>query len=383
MTLPETPLKTLLVETLRRSGAMTFAEYMALCLYHPEHGYYTRGEERTGIRGDYFTSPDLHPIFARLLARQAAEMWEILGRPAPFTWVEMGPGRGWFARDFLVWARQARPDFLAALRYFALEPSPPHQARLRERLSEVGLAEKVLVRANLEEIEPITGCFFSNELVDAFPVSAVTRAGSRLKEIYVTLEGDALAEKLGPISDPAIAGAVARYANQLEEGQRVEVSLAAVRWMRSVAEKLARGFVVTIDYGHLAERLYTPDRPRGTLMAYRRHVASEDYFAAPGEQDLTAHVNFSALIDTGKEMGLDFTGFTTQERWLMALGEENAFADLYEPGQGEVEKLQARLKLKRLIHPEGMGGIFKVLIQHRGVVTPQLTGLKFSRSHSD
>ena len=97
--LPETPLKTLLVEMLRRSGSMTFAEYMLLCLYHPEHGYYTQGGERTGVRGDYFTSPDLHPIFARLLARQAAEMWEILDRPTSFTWVEMGPGRGWFARD--------------------------------------------------------------------------------------------------------------------------------------------------------------------------------------------------------------------------------------------------------------------------------------------
>jgi SAM-dependent MidA family methyltransferase len=379
--LPETPLKTLIVETLRRSGPMTFAEYMALCLYHPEHGYYTRGEERTGVRGDYFTSPDLHPIFARLLARQAVEMWETLGRPAPFTWVEMGPGRGWFARDFLGWVRQARPDFSTALHYFAIEPSPLQQTRLRERLSESGLAESVRIHANLEEIEPITGCFFSNELVDAFPVSVVTRAGGRLKEIYVALEGDALSEKLGPISDPAIAAAVARYANRLEEGHRVEVSLAADRWMRSVAEKLTRGFVLTIDYGDLAERLYTPDRPRGTLMAYRRHVASEDYYAAPGEQDLTAHVNFSALIDAGKESGLDFAGFTTQERLLMALGEENAFADLYDPGQSEVEKLQARLKLKRLIHPEGMGGIFKVLVQQRAAGGSPLTGLKFSRGH--
>ncbi len=370
----------MLVETLRRSGKMTFAQYMALCLYHPEHGYYTKGGERTGVRGDYFTSSDLHPIFARLLARQAAEMWEVLGRPTPFTWVEMGPGRGWFARDFLRWALKARPDFSAELRYVALEPAPLQQAQLRERLGEGGLADKVQIYSNLEEIEPITGCFFSNELADAFPVSVVTRAGGRLKEIYVTLEGDALAERLGPISDPAIAAVVARYANQLEEGHRVEVGLAALRWMRSVAEKLAWGFVVTIDYGNLAERLYTPDRPQGTLMAYRRHVASEDYSTAPGEQDLTAHVNFSALIDAGRDAGLEFTGFTTQERLLMALGEESAFADLYEPGQTEIERLQARLKLKRLIHPEGMGGIFKVLIQHRGVTAPRLTGLKFSRS---
>jgi SAM-dependent MidA family methyltransferase len=149
--------------------------------------------------------------------------------------------------------------------------------------------------------------------------------------------------------------------------------------MRSVAEKLLRGFVITIDYGDVAERLYTPDRPGGTLMTYREHVASEDVYGAPGEQDLTAHVNFSALIDAGKEAGLEFTGFTTQERFLLALGEGNAFADLDQAGQSETEKLQARLKLKRLIHPEGMGTIFKVLLQHRGVRAPRLTGLKFQR----
>ncbi len=198
-----------------------------------------------------------------------------------------------------------------------------------------------------------------------------------------------LGEKLGPISDPAIAAAVALYANGLEEGDRVEVNLAAVRWIRTVAEKLARGFVLTIDYGELAERLYTADRPRGTLMAYHGRVASEDFFSTPGEQDLTAHVNFSALIDAGKEAGLRFTGLTTQERFLMALGEANEFADLYDPGQTEAEQLQARLKLKRLIFPgepggpggpggrEGMGNVFKVLVQHRGIEVPKLTGLKY------
>lgn len=376
--MPQKPFKTLLLETLRRSGALTFEQYMALCLYHPEHGYYMQRRERTGVRGDYFTSPDLHPIFARVVARQAAEIWQLLDRPNRFAWIEMGPGRGWFARDFLRWAESARADFFAALDYVAIEPAPKQRALLGERLAADNLASKVRVLANLEELEPVTGCFFSNELVDAFPVSVVTRAGGRLNEIYVAAEGETWRETLGPISDPALA-AVARYANELEEGCRVEVNLQALRWIRSVAEKLARGFVITIDYGDIAEGLYTRDRPRGTLMAYRGHVASEDFYSAPGEQDLTAHVNFSALIDAGKEAGLEFTGFTTQERFLMALGEENEFADLYDPGQSEAERFQARLKLKRLIHPEGMGNIFKVLIQHRGVTAPRLTGLKLVR----
>lgn len=374
-----TLLKTFLLETLHRSGPVTFERYMSLCLYHPEFGYYMQARERTGVARDYFTSPDLHPIFARLLARQAMQMWEILGRPAPFRWVEMGPGRGWFVRDSLRWLRNAQPELFATLDYVAVEPGPQQRLRLGERLAEDGLESKVQLLASLEELAPCTGCFFSNELVDSFPVSVVTRAGGELKEIYVAAEGETLCERLGPISNSNIAAAIAPYTSGLEEGQRVEVNLRAVQWIRSVAQKLTRGFVITIDYGDLAQRLYTPVRPRGTLMTYRGHVASEDFFRAPGEQDLTAHVNFSALIDAGKEVGLEFTGFTTQERFLLALGEENAFADLYDPGQSELERLQARLKLKRLIHPEGMGTIFKVLIQHRGIVAPQLTGLKYQR----
>ena len=375
----QTPLKSLLLETLHRSGPLTFERYMSLCLYHPEHGYYLQARERTGVAGDYFTSPDLHPIFARLLARQAMEMWEILGRPAPFTWVEMGPGRGWFVRDFLRWLRTAQPDLFATLDYVAVEPGPRQRLHLGARLAEDGLEAKVQLRSSLEELEPRTGCFFSNELVDSFPVAVVTRARGELKEIYVAAEGETFREQLGPLRDAKVAAALARYASRLAEGQRVEVNLRAVEWIRLVAEKLARGFVVTIDYGDLAEHLYTSDRPRGTLMTYRGHAASEDFYRAPGEQDLTAHVNFSALRDAGKEAGLGFTGFTTQERFLLALGEENEFADLYDPGESERERLQARLKLKRLIHPEGMGTIFKVLIQHRGIAAPRLTGLKFQK----
>ncbi len=374
-----TPLKLLLINLLHRSGPITFERYMELCLYHPEHGYYMQGRERTGVRGDYFTSSDLHPIFARLIGRQAVEMWTILGRPSPFTWVEMGPGRGYFAKDFVVWVKRQQPEFFAALDYVAVEPGARQGARLRERCSEAKISGKVRIVSSLEQVPPVGGCFFSNELVDAFPVSVVTRTGGRLKEIYVAAKGDKLHERDGPLTSTALAAAVARYAHGLEEGHRVETSLRAAEWIRAVAQKLVRGFVVTVDYGDLADRLYTPDRPRGTLLAYRGHTATGDFYSAPGECDLTAHVNFSGLIDAGNDAGLELTGFTTQERFLLALGEETQFSDLYDPGQGESEQLQARLKLKRLINPEGMGNIFKVLIQHRRVDSPGLTGLKFQR----
>jgi SAM-dependent MidA family methyltransferase len=378
--LSETTLKEIILGTLRRTGPMTFERYMALCLYHPQFGYYTCGRERTGVAGDYFTSSDLHPVFARLLARQGAEMWDLVGCPPGWAWVEMGAGRGLFAGDFLIWIKKSMPEFFEALSYIALEPGAPQRERIQSRLAGLGLEGKVRLLANLEEMAPITGCFFSNELVDAFPVSVVTRVGGRLKEIYVTAEGDELHEKPGPISDPAIAAYVARYANQLEEGHRVEVNRRALDWIRAVAAKLTTGFVITIDYGNRFDQLYTVDRPRGTLLAYRGHTTSEDFFSAPGECDLTSHVNFSALIDAGGAAGLGLAGFTTQERFLMALGEGNEFAELYDSGQTELEKLQARLKLKRLISPAGMGNIFRVLIQRSGEAGGELTGLKYARA---
>lgn len=358
---------------------MTFERYMALCLYHPEFGYYTQGRERTGIAGDYFTSPDLHPVFARLVARQAAEMWNAMGQPEPFTWVEMGPGRGLFASDFLSWSAEALPEFAAALEYIAIEPGSQQRQRIESRLTAAGVGGKVRLLANLEELSPVAGCFFSNELVDAFPVSVVTRTGGHLKEIYVVAEGDDLREKPGRISDTSVAAYVAKYAHQLEEGHRVEVNRQAVDWIRAVAGKLTRGFVLTIDYGDMANRLFTPDRPRGTLLAYHGHTAAEDFYTSPGEVDLTSHVNFTALIDAGRKDGLEFAGFTTQEKFLLALGEANQFADVYDAGQSELQMLNVRLKLKRLISPEGMGNIFKVLVQQRGVPHAGLTGWKFDR----
>jgi len=371
----------ILLDLIRRAGSLSFERYMELCLYHPEHGYYMQGGERTGMRGDYFTSPDLHPVFARLIARQAGEMWERLGRPPRFTWVEMGPGRGYFSHDFLAGAKHQNPAFYDAIEYIAVEPSERQRAHLRERIAAADFAPNIRIVPSLGEVDQVTGCFFSNELVDAFPVHVVTRSSGRLKEIHVAAKGGRLIEKIGPMSGTELAAAVARYAPDLEEGHRAEINLRAAEWMRAVAARLGRGFAITIDYGDLAPRLYTLDRPRGTLMAYREHSAGEDFYRSPGETDLTAHVNFSALIDAGNEAGLELAGFTTQERFLLALGEENAFRDICDPGESEIEQLQARLKLKRLINPEGMGNIFKVLIQQRGVEPAKLTGLKFQNSN--
>jgi SAM-dependent MidA family methyltransferase len=377
--LAATPLLPILLDLIQRSGPITFERFMEVCLYHPEHGYYMQGGERTGVRGDYFTSPDLHPVFARLIARQAGEMWEQMGRPPRFTWVEMGPGRGYFAHDFLAGTKLQNPAFYESVDYITVEPSEQQRLRLSERFTSEGFQQKISMIPSLAEVDAVTGCFFSNELVDAFPVHVVTRASGRLKEIRVAAEGDRLVEKLDSMSGTALAAAVARYAHNLDDGHRAEMNLRAAEWIRAVASKLERGFVLTIDYGDLAKRIYTSDRPRGTLMAYHEHTVGEDFYSSPGETDLTAHVNISALIDAGKEAGLELAGFTTQERFLLALGEDNAFRDICDPDQSEIEQLQARLKLKRLINPEGMGTIFKVLIQRKGVAGTDLRGMRFQR----
>ena len=170
-------------------------------------------------------------------------------------------------------------------------------------------------------------------------------------------------------STPALEQYFREQGITLQEGQQAEVCLEACRWIENAGRALGRGFVMTIDYGHEARALYDERHNRGTLLAYRDHTVTENILDAPGEQDLTAHVNFTALDLWGRRAGLERTGLVTQSQFLVALGRANEFGDLYEPGQTEVEKLRARLLLKNLIHPEGLGEKFQVLIQHKGIET--------------
>ena len=176
-------------------------------------------------------------------------------------------------------------------------------------------------------------------------------------------------------STPLLEGYFRAQGVTLAEGHQAEICLDACNWIENAGRALSRGFVLTIDYGHEARLLYDEGHNRGTLLAYRDHEVNEDVLSVPGSQDLTSHVNFTALELWGRRAGLVRTGLVTQSQFLVALGRGNEFADLYEPGQNEVEKLRARLLLKNLIHPEGLGEKFQVLIQHKEIATPRLTGL--------
>jgi SAM-dependent MidA family methyltransferase len=367
-----TPLAVLLAERIRRFGPITFAEYMRECLYHPVYGYYSRPESRRFA--DYYTSVDVHPIFGRLLTRQFAEMWHQLGRPSEFQLVEAAAGTGRLAGHILDFARTKLPDFYKALQYVAVERSPARCDQLRERL--LPYIEQGRCRTSIEMPAKVClGCVFSNELLDALPVHRVVQEKGQLREVFVTNDSTTFSDVRMPLSTCAISEYFAAQRITLIEEQQAEAGLEACDWIMEIGRRLERGFVVTIDYGHEAADLFDTHHMAGTVLAYANHRESEEFYAAPGQQDLTAHVNFTALRQWGARSGLATLGLVSQTAFLLALGQGNDFADLYDEEMNEIERVRARLQLKTLIFPEGMGERFQVLIQQKGADKVKLTGL--------
>ncbi|MBM4415945.1 MAG: SAM-dependent methyltransferase, partial [Chloroflexi bacterium] len=317
-----TPLAAVIAAELAARGPMSFARFMALALGHPEHGYYARAELAWGAGGDFETSPEVHPIFGYLWAWQLAECWERLGRPDPFAVVEVGAGSGAFAVALLGWLRERAPACFAATRATLLDAHPRRVEAQRARLAAHGLgAEHALVDNWLADAEPVQGVVLSNELFDALPVHVVERRGGELHEWHVTAaRGGGLAFELGAASTPALAAQLAAVGVEPGEGCRAEVSLAAPALLRALARRLARGYLVTIDYGYDAPTLYAPWRRMGTLMAFRAHSPQPDPLARPGETDLTAHVDLTTLAHAGGSEGFASARPVSQAEALGWLG---------------------------------------------------------------
>jgi SAM-dependent MidA family methyltransferase len=365
-------LGSLLAERIRRFGPITFAEYMRECLYHPVHGYYSQSESRR--LADYYTSVDVHPIFGRLLGRQFAEMWEQLDRPVEFTLVEAGAGTGRLAGQILEFSREELTDFYECVRYVAVERSPSRCDQVASRLTR--FIQEGKCQTSIEVPARISvGCLFSNELLDALPVHRVLQQQGKLQEIFVTGDGAGFSEVVAPLSTCAITDYFAAQEIALQNGQHAEAALEACDWISEVGRRLQRGFVLTIDYGHEAADLFDAHHMSGTVLAYANHQAHENLYIAPGEQDLTAHVNFTALRQWGQRNALKSLGLVSQTAFLLALGQKNEFLDLYDDGMEETDRVRARLQLKTLIYPEGMGERFQVLVQQKGVPHAKLTGL--------
>ena len=361
-----------------RNGPVPFVRFMELALYHPQFGYYMRqpdgaDHERIGWSGDFYTSADVHPILGRAIAAQARQMDEILGFPTPFTIVEMGAGKGLFARDCLAAIYAEQDDFASRVRYVLIERSPAMRELQRQNLApwlnKSGLVTWVEGLDGLA-LQSVTGLFFSNELIDAFPVHRVQVKTGRTEELYVDYRGGRFVDRLKPLSTAALTHYLQHLNATWPEGYRTEVNLLAMDWMEQVARRMDRGFVMTIDYGHTAQDLYGPERRNGTFLCYFQQQTNEDPFLRVGEQDMTAHVDFSSLASAGEAQGLHVTGFTNQMSFLMGLGVEEMIGAL------ELESPEFRAAI-HLLKPDGMGSTFKVLVQHKGISCPELDGLKF------
>jgi SAM-dependent MidA family methyltransferase len=359
------------------SGPIPFVRFMELALYHPQFGYYIRAPtqacERIGWRGDFYTSSDVHPILGQALAKQAAQMDRLLGRPDPFTVTEMGSGKGLLARHFLSACRRHFDSLFERLRYVLIDRSPTMQALQRRNLA-AWLDRPNLITwvDNLEKLAPegVTGLFLSNELIDSFPVHRIHVTTKGAEELWVDYHNGQFVECLGPLSSQALNDHVLRMSADWPHGYRTEINLNALNWMKEVAQILSRAFALTIDYGHAAQDLYRPDRKGGTFLCYSRQSINEEPFLRVGEQDMTAHVDFTSLARTGEEQGLRTTGFTNQLSFLMGLGVEHMIEQL-EPDSPEFNAAV------HLLRPNGMGTTFKVLVQHKGIVNPELDGLKY------
>jgi SAM-dependent MidA family methyltransferase len=361
-------LKAEIINFILKKGKITFADYVDMALYHPKYGYYISEKEKIGKSGDYYTSSDVHPVFGELIARQMEQMWKILGK-GKFTVVEMGAGKGWLCYDIITSIKDRFPEFFKKIDYKIVEISKYLVAKQSSILE--GLEYKVSwesFSSNGFSFKPIHGCFLSNEFVDSLPVHQVTVQNGFLREIYVTTKNGEFFEITDELSDPVLKDYFKKLGVNLKEGQKAEVNLKALNWIRNISCYLKRGFIITIDYGYLAEYLYSEDRNRGTLMCYYKHTASENPFVRVGSQDITSHVNFSSLMQAGNEAGLKTTGFTKQSHFLIALGILNKIKESY----GDIGNT---LKMKTLILPGGMGDVFKVLIHHKGINNPKLIGL--------
>jgi SAM-dependent MidA family methyltransferase len=351
-------------------GPMPFRRFMELALYHAEHGYYASGRANIGRRGDFFTNVSVGPLFGRLLARQIAEMWRVLGGPAEFTIIEQGAHDGELAGDVLGGLREMFPECHDAARYRIVEPCEKLAARQRERLREwAGKAEWV---RSLDEVRVAAGVHISNELPDAFPVHVVKWTGTAWCERVVIVEDGKLVFADGGISSDELRAACARLPGPLPEGYTTEVNLAAAAWIRDVAATMQRGFVLAVDYGCPRHEYYAPERIAGTLSAYAGHRREPDPLARPGEIDLTAHVDFDSLIEAALATGLRREGFTDQHHFMVALGVEH-FAD----GAHAAE----RRAFQTLMHPQFMGTAFKVVAFSKGIAPGEpLLGFRFART---
>ena len=334
---------------------------MQAALYDPELGYYNTERLKIGAQGDYYTSSNVHPAFGALLARTFAELWA--GSSLPLTIVEFGPGTGQLASDVLSAMRDEQPAVFDRLIYVLVEASPAMRNRQRDKLSAF---EHHIRWRTLEELErrPVIAIAFSNEFADALPVHRARCRSDALEELYVGTDAACLTLLWSNPSTERLWKYVERMGVSLREGQIIEINVDMIDWMARVSKALENGFLITIDYGDIANHLYAKDRGSGTLRSFYRHQLFDSPLERVGEQDITASVNFTALIEYGRDLGFEEVSYERQTAFLIRMGLIERIAG-QDTSANAPRDLKDRLALKNLFVPGGIGDNFRVLIQKK------------------
>ena len=361
------PLLQKIAALIRKNGPITFEEFMSMALYDPEFGYYHTESRKIGREGDFYTSAHLHPVFGAIIGRQIKEMWDVMGRPDDFSIVEIGAGAGYVCKDMLESLRHT--VFFPSVHYTIVERSPAMKNIQQRLLAE--FPDKVKWVCALNECGSLTGCIFSNELLDAFPVHLV-RMEDTLKEIYLEFDDEnGLMELTGDLSSEEIAYYFREFSIEIGKGYTTEVNLRIKPWLRDINEVLEKGFILTIDYGYPAWDYYSEDRNRGTILCYHKHQLNETPYVHIGEQDITAHVNYSSVKKWGEEIGIKTAGYCGQGAFMVSLGIDEDMKKIAESSHDFQFEIA---RIKKLILPQGMGESHKVMVQYKGVKPPKLRG---------
>jgi SAM-dependent MidA family methyltransferase len=360
-----TELERRLIARIKREGPITFRDLMQTALYDPELGYYNTERVKIGAQGDYYTSSNVHPAFGAVLARGFAEL--SAGSDVPLTIVEMGAGTGQLASDILSAMRDEHPAIFDGLTYVLVEASTAMRKRQRAKLAAFGDQVR-FCEPNELECPPVRGIAFSNEFVDALPVHRARYKSGALEEQYVGVgsvtDSSPLVLVWSKPSTKRLGEYLERIAVTLREGQIIEINLDAIDWLGRMARTLEHGLLVTIDYGDTAQHLCTADRRSGTLRSFYQHRLIDSPLERIGEQDITASVNFTALIEYGRDLGFGFVSYERQAAFLTRMGLIERFAAVHNASDS-LDDLKERLAVKNLFVPGGVSDGFRVLIQGR------------------
>lgn len=364
-----------IIEKIKKSPhkQISFYEFMKMALYEESLGYYTKERLKIGKDADFYTSSSVGSVFGKTFANNFIELLPFTTDNNQYNIVEIGGGNGRFAKDVLDEIKVKNQGIYNNLVYYMSETSPYHEKLQSETLNEH--IEHIKWIKNVESLtQPFHGIFFSNELIDAFPVHKIVQENGELKEIYVVYDevDKEFKEINGELSNSNLRGYFENQKIVLLENQVAEVNLEATDWIHSINKVLYKGYIVTVDYGYEANELYASNRMAGTLMCYHKHTANDNPFQNIGDQDITSHVDFSLLMNLGEKLGLKNILYTNQSKYLLNNGILNY---LRENPQNELDRKTNRA-IKQLIIPETMGETFKVLVQQKNILNEEYNFLQ-------